>query len=81
MRELSLIVLEMERQGKRLNRLLRVAHLNTLTWPEFQELVTIIERLQVDLTDFNVASLRPRDPDRRTKEKAPPRLMLRSFGL
>lgn len=71
MRELSLIVLEMERQGKRLNKLLRVAHLNTLTWPEFQELVAIIQRLQVNLTDFNVRHFGSQVPPEEPKKKGP----------
>jgi hypothetical protein len=69
MRELSLIVLEMERQGKRLNRLLRVAHLNTLTWTEFQELVVIIERLQANLTDFNIRHFGPQIPLEEPKKR------------
>jgi hypothetical protein len=59
MRDLPLLVLEMERQGKRLNNLLRVGHLNVMTWDEFQELTKIVERLQVNLTDFNVAHFGP----------------------
>ena len=42
MRELSLLVLEMERQGKRLHGLLRVGRLNTMTWAEFRDMVTIV---------------------------------------
>ena len=71
MRELSLIVLEMERQGKRLKKLLRVGHLNTLTWPEFQELVAIIQRLQVNLNDFNVRHFGSQVPLEDPKKKGP----------
>ena len=54
MRDLELLVLEMERQGKHLHGLLRVGRLNTMTWEEFQEMVAVVERLQANLTDFNV---------------------------
>jgi hypothetical protein len=54
MRELTSVVLEMERQGKRLQKLLRVDRLNTMTWKEFREMVTIVDRLMVNFTDFNV---------------------------
>ena len=59
MRELPLPVLEMERLGKRLNGLLRVGRLNTMSWHEFQELVATIERLSSSLTDFNVLRFGP----------------------
>jgi len=62
MRELPLLVLEMERQGKRLNGLLRVGRLNTMTWDEFQEMVTIVEKLTYNLTDFNVLHFGPEIP-------------------
>jgi hypothetical protein len=55
MRELSSVVLELERQGKRLYSMLRVGRLNTFTWEEFQELVGVVQRLECNLTDFNVA--------------------------
>jgi hypothetical protein len=72
MRELSSVVLEMERQGKRLHALLRVGRLNTMTRDEFREMVAIVDRLSVNLTDFNVlhfglASLRHR---KRTRKAA-----------
>lgn len=57
-----MLVLEMERQGKRLHGLLRVGRLNSLTWAEFQELVKVIERLQSNLTDFNVLHFGPEIP-------------------
>ena len=55
MRELSSVVLEMERQGNHLHRLLRVGRLSTLSWDEFQKMVAVVDRLKVNLTDFNVA--------------------------
>jgi hypothetical protein len=54
MRELTSVVLEMDRQGKRLHGLLRVGRLNTMTWDEFQEMVATVDRLGVNMTDFNV---------------------------
>jgi hypothetical protein len=55
MRDMSLLVLEIERQGKRkrLHGLLRVGRLNTLTWEEFQELVSVTDHVKVNLADFN----------------------------
>ena len=53
MRELTSVVLEMERQSKRLRGLLRVGRLNTMTRTEFNDLVAIADRLMVNLTDFN----------------------------
>jgi hypothetical protein len=47
------------RQGKRLGGLLRAGRLNILTWEEFQELVAIVDRLKVNLTDFNVLHFPP----------------------
>jgi len=54
MRDPGLVVLEMERLGKRLQAMLRVGRLNTMNWEEFRQLVSLMERLQVTLTDFNV---------------------------
>jgi hypothetical protein len=59
MRELTSVVLEMERQGKHLQKLLRVGRLNTMTWKEFREMVTIVDRLTVNLIDFNVLHFGP----------------------
>jgi hypothetical protein len=53
MRELSSVVLEMEQQGKRLSELLRTSQLNAMTRDEFREMVSIVERLMVNFTDFN----------------------------
>jgi hypothetical protein len=53
MRELTSVVLEMDRQGKRLHGLLRVGRLNTMRRSEFTELVAIVDKLGVNLTDFN----------------------------
>ena len=52
--ELTSVVLDMDRQGKRLHGLLRVGRLNTMRRQEFFELVEIVDRLGVNLTDFNV---------------------------
>jgi hypothetical protein len=54
MRELTSVVLEMDQQGKRLHGLLRVGRLNTMRRSEFLDLVTIVDKLKVNLTDFNV---------------------------
>jgi hypothetical protein len=54
MRELTSVVLEMDRQGKRLHGLLRVGRLNTMRRSEFLDLVAIVDKLKVNLTDFNV---------------------------
>ena len=54
MRELTSVVLEMDRQGKRLHGLLRVGKLNTMRRSEFVDLVAIVDKLMVNLTDFNV---------------------------
>ena len=79
MRELTSIVLEMERQGKRLGGLLRVGRLNTMTRAEFHELVAIADRLMVNLADFSALHFGPsslrrlksaRESDRVKKKKA-----------
>ena len=54
MRELTSVVLEIDRQGKRLHGLLRVGRLNTMRRSEFVDLVAIVDKLMVNLTDFNV---------------------------
>jgi hypothetical protein len=59
MRELTSIVLEMERQSKRLGGLLRVGRLNTMTQAEFRDLVAIADRLMVNLADFNALHFGP----------------------
>ena len=69
MKKLPLLVPELERQGKRLERLLRAAHLNTMTWPEFQELVRIVDCLKVNLADFNVRHFGPQIPIEQPKKK------------
>ena len=53
MRDLTSVVLEMERQGKRLRGLLRVGRLNTMTRGEFSDMVAVADRLMVNLADFN----------------------------
>lgn len=67
--ELSLLALEMERQGKRLHALLRVGRLNTMTCAEYRDLVTIVERLSSNLTDFNVLHFGPEIPLQELKKK------------
>lgn len=59
MRELTSVVLEMERQGKKLHGLLRVGRLNTMTRAEFHEMVTVADRLKVNLADFNALHFGP----------------------
>src|SRR5216683_8437383 len=53
MRELTSVVLEMERQGKRLYRMLRVGRLNTMSRRKFREMMAVVDRLGVNFTDFN----------------------------
>lgn len=65
MRELTSVVLEMERQGKRLRRLLRVGRLNTMSRDEFREMVAVVDRLMVNFTDFNVLRFGPSAPRHR----------------
>lgn len=62
MRNLELVVLEMESQAKQLHGLLRVGRLNTLTEEEFQRIVALVGRLGVNLTDFNVLHFGPKLP-------------------
>ena len=69
MMELSLLLVEMERQGKRLHGLLRVGRLNTMTRTKFREMVTIVERLSSNLTDFNVLHFGPQIPLDEPKKK------------
>jgi hypothetical protein len=59
MRDVTSIVLEMERQGKRLGGLLRVGRLNTMTRVEFRDLVATANRLMVNLADFNALHFGP----------------------
>ena len=59
MRELTSIVLEMERQGKRMGGLHRVGTLNTMTRAEFHDLVATADRLIVNLADFNALHFGP----------------------
>lgn len=60
MRDVELLVLEMERQGQRLHGMLRVGHLNTMTRKEFLEMIAVVDRLRVNLTDFNVLQFGPK---------------------
>ena len=69
MRDLELVVLEMESQGKRLRKWLRAGRLNTMTSAEYQDLVEIVERLQYNLTDFSVVHFGPRIPLERPKKQ------------
>ncbi len=59
MRELTSIVLEMDRQGKRMGGLLRVGRLNTMTRDEFHDLVATADCLMVNLADFNALQFGP----------------------
>ena len=59
----------MERRGQRLHGLLRVGRLNTMTWAEYRDLVTIVERLSSNLTDFNVLHFGPQIPLDEPKRK------------
>jgi hypothetical protein len=59
MRALNSLVLEMERQGKRLHQLLKVGRLNTMTQEEFQAMVALVNRLMVNVADFNALHFDP----------------------
>jgi hypothetical protein len=70
MRELSSVVLEMERQGKRLHGLLRVGRLNAMTQEEFRAMVALMDRLMGNVTDFNVLHFGPSGSRRRKSTSA-----------
>ncbi len=53
MRKLLSIVAEISRQGRYLDRTLRVEKLNKMAWVEFRHMVKVMNRLMVNLTDFN----------------------------
>jgi hypothetical protein len=59
MRELPPIILEMGRQGRYLDRILRVEKVNRMAWVEFRKTVKVLDRLMVNLTDFNPLHFRP----------------------
>ena len=59
MREMSSISLGMQRQGQYLDRMLRVEKLNKLALVEFRQMVKLVNRLMVNLTDFNAVYFRP----------------------
>jgi hypothetical protein len=59
MRELTSIVLEIERLSKRLGGLFRVGRLNTMRRAEFRDLAAIADRLMVNLADFNALHFGP----------------------
>jgi hypothetical protein len=59
MRRLPSIVLEIDRHGRYLDRVLRVGKLNKLAWVEFRHMVKVVDRLMVNLTDFNALHFRP----------------------
>jgi hypothetical protein len=69
MRELTSIVLEMERQSKRLGGLFQVGRLNTMRRAEFRDLVAIADRLMVNLADFNALHFGPSRSLRRKRAK------------
>ena len=80
MRELTSVVLEMDRQGKRLHGLLRGGRLNTLRRSEFVDLVAIADKLMVNLTDFNVLHFGT-VPVSTTGERKPPGSAITTKGL
>jgi hypothetical protein len=80
MRELTSVVLEMDRQGKRLHGLLKVGRLNTMRRSEFVDLVAMVDRLMVNLTDFNVLHFGI-VPVSTTRERKPPRSAITAKGL
>jgi hypothetical protein len=49
----------MERQGKRLQQLLRVGRLNAMTQEEFRTMVALVDRLKVNVADFNALHFDP----------------------
>ena len=59
MRALSTIIREMDRQGRYLDRTLRPAKLNKMSWVEFRQIVKTVDRLMVNLADFNALHFRP----------------------
>jgi len=59
MRKLTSVVLELERQGRRLQKLTRTGRLNAMSRDEFLEMVAVVDRLMVNLTDFNVLHFAP----------------------
>ena len=52
MRKLNSIVLGIDRQGRYLDRMLRVERSNKMAWVEFRQTVKVMDRLMVNLTDF-----------------------------
>jgi len=59
MRGHSSIVQEMDRQGRYLRSILKTDKLNKLAWLEFRHIVKVVDRLMVNLTDFNAVHFGP----------------------
>jgi len=59
MRGHSSIVQEMDRQGRYLRSILKTDKLNKLAWLEFRHIVKVMDRLSVNLTDFNAVHFGP----------------------
>jgi hypothetical protein len=68
MRKLSSIVSEIDRQGRYLDRTLRVEKLNNLPRVEFRQIVKVMDRLMVNLTDFKALYFGP--PSLRRRKSA-----------
>jgi len=59
MKDHSLIVQEMDRQGQYLHSILKTDRLNKLAWLEFRHIAKVMNRLMVNLTDFNAVHFGP----------------------
>ena len=70
MRKLPIIVPEIDRQGRYLNRMLRVENLNKLAWVEFRQVVKVVNRLMFNLTDFNALHFGPSGSQHRKRTRA-----------
>jgi hypothetical protein len=58
-RKLPSIVSEIDQQGRYLDRILRAHKLEKLSWIEFRRVAGVIDRLSVNLADFNVLHFGP----------------------
>jgi hypothetical protein len=70
MRKLPSIALEIDQQGRYLDRVLRVEKLNSLSWVEFRQMVKVMDRLMVNLTDFNAVHFGPSGSQHRKRTRA-----------
>lgn len=59
MRRLPSIVSEIDQQGRYLHGMLRGEKLNKMAWVEFRRTVKVVDRLMVNLTDFNALHFEP----------------------